>query len=335
MPYASRMRTTDRARRYTQGARGRGRAAAATARTTVTKYPKSTTRNKPVFRKLRKPFVPYRVKNRMAITTIARQVKSLQNRIYGDIDTMTQYANFNGVGAPVVTSVAPFLFMLNDFTNCPVYQGTPPVNGIPSYATTIQFQPQQYAQDMDDAYEWNARRNNTSVSPIEYKPVYTRVQFTFDYDRQGLSSSLDPDAVFRVTILKLKPRLATTSMNVNLPGALGAYRYLAVDGGTNRRNYFDKTLHTVLYDKWLKFPNYNKTADDNCRYSRTLTISWRFKDHVLRPDFNQNPPNQEMWSNVPVQDQLWCMISRNDSQQSDVKFNIARFNVWRDARGSG
>lgn len=331
MPYASRRGVASRAQRYLQASRARGRGAAASARTTVAKFPLSSKRNRPVWRRLRKSYAPYKVKNRMAITTLARQVKSLQNRMYGDIETQTQFITLDGSGQNNISPANPFLFLLSDFNPTPVYYGTI-TSGAPGYTGLGVFNPQGFQGDLDDNYEWNAKRNQAKVSPFEYKPVYCRLQFTFDYARQGMSDSLNPDAIFRITILKLKPKQATTAFNVNLPGALGAYRNLAVDPGTATRNYFDKDLHHIVYDKWIRLRNYNRTADEQTRYSKTVTIPFKFPDMVLRPHLTATPAGQTVWSNIPISQQYWCLISRNESQQTDVKFNISRFLVWRDGQ---
>ena len=117
-----------------------------------------------------------------------------------------------------------------------------------TYSQVGAFTKIPYFSDLNDEYEWNAKRNQDIVSAVEYKPVFTRLNIKFQF-RTTLQAGVTK---VRVTVLKIKPDTASTKLNVSLPRSLGAYRYLAVGAGQSNANYFDKkNVHTVLQDKWI------------------------------------------------------------------------------------
>ena len=275
-----------RPRNYAAGFKSRRASAVAKARTAVSLAPRKTTAfNKPVYRKLKAPRRTARTKtgrNTNAITTLARQVKMLQNQRFGEIQTHTQYALLQGDNMPA--STRPIAFLLNNFYEQTIYKGVV-VNQLASYQPGAALVRQTYQSDLDDEYEWNARRNTDEVSPVEYKPVYTRLRLSFDATMAGLTF---PGKV-RITILKVKPYDTSNKLNVSLPAALGAYRYLAERDYDPKRNYFEKKYHDVVYDKWITFNGSNRTGAETSVLRKAITISWRYKDMVHKPDLTNNP----------------------------------------------
>lgn len=317
---------------YRSAARARRTSAVAKARSTVTKAPKSTRFNAPVFRKLRKPKRKFTkvARNKGAIITLARQVKALQQQRFGELQSHTMYLNLTGTNLP--TPAQPLAFILNNFYDQPVYKGAvlsgPGTTGSATYNTGPTIQRQTFQGDLDDQFEWNARRNNDVVSLVEYKPVYTRLKLNFNYTMAGTGFP----ATLRVTVLKIKPYLASNKLNVTIPGALGAYRNLAAREFDPARNYFDKRYHTVLYDKWI---NTNWSNDTNVTdlVRRSVTISWRYKDIVHKPDITTTPGNQVFWTNVPTKDVLWVLVSAGDHHDRLSSMEIGKFDTWRDPHG--
>jgi hypothetical protein len=300
------------------------------ARTTVTKAPADSKYNKPVYRKLRRPRRAFTKtgRNTNAITTLARQVKSLQNRQYGDLQTNTQF--YGNPGASYLPQQSkPVAFLLSSFYDETVYQGD--VSGTSAtFVTAGTFARQTLTASLDDQYEWNARRNSEIVSPVTYKPVFTRISMRFFVNYAGLSYP----GRLRVTIFKVKAYKASNKFDCSLPHALGAYRNMCDSPASSTRNYFDKSLHTVLYDKFLKISPRTVTAGETDNRAVELTIPFRFPDVVYRPDFTDHPPNQTFWTNTPIHHQIWCMISAdNDIFGHLTGVHIGRFNMWRDAHG--
>lgn len=301
------------------------------ARTTVTKAPKSTRFNAPVYRKLRKPRRTTKVaRNKGAIMTLARQVKTLQQQRFGELQSHTQYCNLTGSNLP--TPSQPLAFVLNNFYDQPIYKGAvitgTGIQGIASFTVGPTIERQTYQTDLDDIFEWNARRNTDEVSLVEYKPVYTRLKLVFRYTMPGNGFP----AMARVTVIKVKAYQSSNKLNVTIPGALGAYRNLANREFDPQRNYFDKRYHTVLYDKWVKttFTNDSNVTD---LLSREVTISWKYKDMVHKPDITNNPTGQSFWTNVPQREVLWVLISAGDHSDRLSSLEIGKFDTWRDPHG--
>lgn len=298
----------------------------------VANHPKDTTNNKPV-KKAYKPVKKDTTKtgqNKNAIMTLARQVKSLQNQRFGEIQTHTQHAEFTNWQNTIPQSSRPIAFCLNDMYDQLAKYGTQSA-GVAGYGNSVQFVKHTYKSDLNDEHEWNPRRNEDAVSTVEYKPVYTKCVISFDTILQGLRFN----NAYRVTVLKMKAHNNTNKLAINIPLNLGAYRHLAERVGSEERNFFDKRYHQILYDKWINTKPNNHTATESEHKRQSVTISWRYKDQVIRPDFTNNPGSQEFFTNVPIKDQIWVIIScpiELDDKLATVE--ISKFDVWRDSYGS-
>lgn len=288
----------------------------------ASKYPLQTRVNKPVksIYKKRKSTAKTAV-NKSAIMTLAKQVKTLQNQRVGEIQSHTQFISLTGDQLP--TSDHPVLFGLNNFYDQEVYRGSV-AGGIATYSSIASFSRHTYRSDLDDEYEWNARRNNDTVSLIEYKPVFTRLNMAFTF---GVAGAVYPSRV-RITILKIKPYNSSNKLNVTLPTTLGAYRWLANDS-SGYQNFFDKTYHTVLIDRWIPLrapPNSAQTT-----FNRNLRIDFKHNAAILKPDISALPTGQTFWTNVPVKDQIWVLVSTDAGYMTNMRVN--KFDVWRDPHG--
>lgn len=297
---------------------------------TVAKYPHSSKANKPVLRKLAakpKATITKTGRNKQAITTLARQVKTLQNQRFGEIQTHTQYGVMETNDLP--TNNSPCAFLLNSFYDQNIYRGTV-TNGFASYVTNSSgLSRQTYQSDLDDSYEWNARRNAEIVSPIEYKPVFTRLSMTFHTHVTGIHDPIK----YRVTVFKIKDYIPSNKIQTGLPSALGAYRHMCEDDYSSAKNFFDKKFHTVVYDKWITvYPN-NKTSSETSQTQRRCTITWKYNDQVYRPNMQSN--NETFWATVPKKDQMWVLVSASDNASNKLtKVEIGKFDVWRDSHGA-
>jgi len=308
--------------------RGHSRSAAvarARARTNV-RMPHLSKFNSGVYKKLKKPLRTTKTgRNRSAITTLARQVKVLQNQQYGDLQQNSQFLRLTGAALP--SSAGPVAFLLNSFYDQTTYKGTI-VGTLAGFTNGPAFARQTYAADLDDQYEWLARQNTEIVSPVRYKPVYCRLNIKIYTSDAGPNFGGN----IRVTVLKIKDYNTTNKINCVLPGALGAYRNLAVSPALATRNYFSPTFHKVLLDKWVNLRSTAKQATDDQEGYRIVSIPWKFREAGdYEPNFNLHPPNQEFWTNVPRHKQLWVLISVDDGAASWIQsIQIGKVNMWRD-----
>jgi len=291
---------------------------------TAAKFPSQSTVNKPVktiYKK--KPPQTKANTNKMAIMKIARQVKTLQNQRLGEIQSHTQWAHLFGDNRPL--NARPILFGLNNFYDQEIYMGATN-SGVATYAQAGQLQRHTYRSDLDDQYEWNARRNSDTVSLVEYKPIFTRLNLTFYFNP---ATAVYPAKV-RVTILKVKPYIASSKLNVALPATLGAYRWLANSSASSVTNYFDKRYHTILKDKWISVvPPANNPQTE---FSREVRIDYKYGNEVLKPDITTSPAGQNFWTNTKVKEQIWVLVS-TDTDPFISNMRISKFDVWRDPHG--
>lgn len=317
--YASRANYANKARFY----RSYGR--------TVANPPKDTTKNKPVKKAYKKVAPKTKAnQNKMAIMTLARQVKTLQNQRFGELQSHTQYASFTGENLP--QSTRPIAICLNDMYDQFTKKGTV-VAGSAGYQNGPQLVRHAYQGDINDEHEWNAKRNQDIVSSNEYKPVYTRLTLSFD----AIFTTVSFTSAVRVTVFKQRHVVnSTNKLAVNCPLNLGAYRYLAERPLSAQRNYFDKKYHQILYDKWINFSPQNRVFTEVTNVRKTCTISWKYKDQRLKPDIIGLPGAQEFFTNVPADEQIWCVISCAGEMDSRLTtMEVGKFDVWRDAHGDG
>lgn len=297
----------------------------------VANPPKDTANNKPVKKAYKKKAPKTKTNmNKTAIMTLARQVKTLQNQRFGELQSHTQYCLFSGEDIP--QSTRPIAICLNDFYDQFAKKGIVST-GTAAYVNGPQFVRHPYQNDINDEHEWNARRNQDLVSNTEYKPVYTRLVLSFDAIFSGLRFS----APIRVTVFKQRHVVnSTTKLAVNCPMNLGAYRFMAERPLSFQRNYFDKKYHQVLYDKWINFTPKNRTATEQDNHRRTCTISWKYKDQLIKPDIIGAPSGQEFFTNVPINQQIWVLVScAGELNDKLTTMEISKFDVWRDAHGDG
>ena len=301
------------------------------ARQSVTFQPKQSTRNKPVMRKLRRPRrAPTKVnRNKSAIVTLARQVRTLQNQRLGELQKNIQFCTLQGGTLP--THDAPCAFLVNDFyANSHCMKGVI-TSGTPGFAENAVFGNVNSPADIGSQYSWMNRESDV-VSALVYKPIYSRMNFTFKFNFAGLTPA--PGYV-RLTILRIKPFLASNKIDVALPQTLGAYRYLANE--LPNRNYFNADYHRVLYDKWMKISPTQQTDSnaDRCVIHRTFSIPWRFgQAEMCRPDFTGDAA-ERFWTNTPEASQTWCLISVGQNLNGMLQsLHIGRCNTWRDQHGT-
>ena len=303
-------------------------------------------RNKPVDRILkRRPKKTINKKQNDAIYTLSKQVKRLQFQSFGDRQYQYQYAILQSTATesdslPLVTR--PIFFAANNFFDeCPVFRGTvqavAPFNA--GYATAgsptaITFSKQSFDVDIAEQYQWNEQRNQDTVSKIEYLPEYMKYKFRFMGSiRSGVNAYR-----YRITFFKFKNLPVTSTKKAfNLPGAGGAYWHLC-DDEANSRNYFSKSYHEIIADRWLTInpPVSTTTTAANYTFNKVVEIPIAFKTKTpLKPNIMPLPAQQNFWTNVPQHDIIWCVIS--STMTTDIgapTISMQRVLHWRDKHGT-
>jgi len=286
--------------------------------------------NKPVKKALARPKTPVRCcsRNKNAIMVLSKQVKALQNSKFGDKQSIFMTTKLtDAVGLP--TADAPCAFMLNDFyNNHPVYRGTIDGNGHAGNITVATWDKPTYKSGLQDAYEWTARMNTDSVSTIEYLPISRKLFMNFSYT---IPAGTVPVRV-RVTIFKTKKQpLATSIVNYSMPYALGAYRYMCVPAGADYRNIFSPRYHTVIQDKWITL---RSPSTGTLKSTRSIAIPYAFPQKSLKPDFTDSPTGQKLWTNLPQDECVWCLISSSELSPTIVtEINMSSYCSFRDKHG--
>lgn len=277
-------------------------------------------------RKLRRPRqAPTKInRNKNAIVTLSRQVRTLQNQRLGEYQRNIQWAKLEGGTLP--QSGSPVCFLVNSlYDHSHIMKGVL-TNGVPSFAENALFQDVVNDTDIGAQYQWQTREND-DVSQLVYKPIMSRINFNF---KVGWHGSWPLAGYIRITIFRIKPFLASNKLDVALPQTLGAYRYLANE--SSNRNYFNADYHNVLLDKWIKFSpeKSTTTAGTDCNLiQRTISIPWKFgQSEVCRPD-HTGDPNERFWTNTPEASHTWCMISCGANIDAHLqKVEIGRVNSW-------
>jgi len=290
-------------------------------------------RNQPVKKALTMPKRtssrrPTKYKNKSAILVLSRQVKALQNSKFGDRQSIFMTAKLtDAVGLP--TADAPVTFMLNDFYDAnPIYRGTVTSDGHAGYISVGTWQKPTYKSGLQDAYEWTARMNEDTVSTIEYVPISRKLFMNFSYTIPAGTAPVR----LRVTIFRTKRQpVATAIVNYAMPYALGAYRYMSVPAGADYRNIFSPKYHSVLQDKWMTI---RSPATGSTKSTRSISIPYAFPQKSLKPDFNSNPTGQKLWTNLPQDDCIWCLISTSELSPAIItEINMSSYCSYRDHHG--
>ena len=301
--------------------------------------------NKPVIKKyIRKVALKKKNQNQSAIMTLSRQVKKLQMSQYGSKQYQMQSFKLQTNHAP--SNVSPKAFMANCFYaqggaggGTPIYSGfvTPgpvPGTGVPGAVEINSFKKAEFGDaldDLDGQYQWNEYNNSNQVSAIRYMPVYAVYRFRI------ASSLLQEDLPhrYRITFLKIKsPYLNSSSRSYTaLPSNLGAY-WRMIENDVTERNYFSPRLHTIIADRFITVHPPPGVTQDGEAYVRKATIKLSF-DKLMTPNFlnTSEVPNQNMWTNTPIQDQIWCIISSAQGLDNGAEIQCTRSICWRDPHG--
>lgn len=204
---------------------------------------------------------------------------------------------------------------------------------VASYAPAggVVFHKQTFDLDIEDQYQWNEQRNQDSVSTVEYLPEYMKYKFRF----MGSITESQPAYRYRITFFKMKNLPITSDKKTfNLPAAGGAYWHLC-DDDASTRNYFSKSYHEIIADRWITFNSPDQMMGIHS-FNKVVEIPVAFKQKVpLKPNITAAPPGQLFWTNVPQHDIIWCVIS--STLQTDIgapTISVQRVLHWRDKHGT-
>lgn len=291
--------------------------------------------------------------NKKAITTLARQVKTLQLNRYGDRQYQYQVARMvpSSVLGTGPTMKNPLFFCASSFyDNEPVYRGTVSAAGVPSFVVAgtapnneVRFKKPTFDIDIQNQYQWAEQQaGKTTVSRIEYLPLYMNHTIRI----QGQINNRQVPLRYRFTMFKTKlmPE-ANNAKDFAMPRSAGAYWYMCSDN-FQLRNHFSKSFHTVLQDKWLKInppvqvnPGAQDAEDRRISFQKNITMRHTFKTaKPYKPNLFNDPPNQSFYTNVAEDEIIWIMISSNIDNDAfpgiQPTITIERSLGWRDNSGT-
>lgn len=292
---------------------------------------------KRVYKKAMAPKKPTTV-NKTAIATLAKQVRTLQLKHYGDVQYQRQQCKFfttQGLPTPTytggITQMNPLVFPFNCFyDNTPLYLGTvSTTTGDCGYEvmTSTQTQPSGGSQVLWDKdgfgqfnvnakHDWQRRNNLNTVDPIQYLPLSSALKI---HIKMPMFQGSEP-VYWNVKLIKTKKMaLNNDKMEYGLPAYAGAYFGLALDDLVQRRS-LSKKYHTVLQDKWIKMvpPASSKSVGNTQSkpniVERSINLYHSFKGKPVRPQLQTTQQAQlgaDFWQYVAEDEVIWCLISNS------------------------
>lgn len=292
-------------------------------------------------------------KNKSAIMTLSRQVKSLQLSKIGLYQKAWQNANVGPGFEPVSHGwTNKVLFMaLNDFSPyAALWRGEPEIDPlsdnyntpktvqISNWATWVPSQNSASGTQMHNRYNYWFNSQDV-VSPVAYLPISTRV--TMQFEIEGMPANAEPVYIRYQVIRQKKQLLHTTAHALNLPTNMASLAGMALD--SKYRNRINREYFHIHQDKWIKMSNANDVTKN---VKRTLVCTQKFPSKVLKVE-GEHPVTsgtaesdnvlQGFTTNIRPTDVYYLVIhtSRNldfaNGERLSINFN--RFISWRDQHG--
>ena len=335
MPYVRRGRP-----RSTYGTASRAAFKLRANRTARTKSVAAKRRtNKPVARIQRTSYAPQRVKNTASIVQLAKQVRSLQLSQIGSIQqSIDHYTETLAVGTGSLTTMNPWAFCVNDFlmtvpNGCPMFSN----GGSAVGAGAGEYQRGYWNvvnTNVGGNEKWDMWQDsqNDACSLTQYMPLSSKLMFEFTIT--NMPASAIPIWI-RIDFVKMKNTYTTSIEHQwNLPTCLPGFGNLATEH-LNVRNAINPALFTkVRKTRWLKLA----PSDSPSVVTRRVTENIQFPGKILKPDIADYASSGEtFYSNVPLKDQVWCIISSSTTTGSGwpagCHVEMRRHNKWRDPHG--
>lgn len=314
-------------------------------RKTATRVYKSRYKNHSIDRKMRKPKrTTVDKRQTAAIRALGRQVKSLAMSQFGDKQYQYQYLSLTPTAnnrQSFPSRQRPIFFAANSFYDkTSIFRGfiqtTGPSTGLSGYeaiaenSINVTFKKHIWDIDTDNRYQWNVTNAQNTVSKISYMPIFMKYKFLFDYELPANYK----DQRYRITLFQMKHMpMASDKKDYTIPGAAGAYSHMCCSR-LESRNYFSKSYHKVLVDKWVTIKS---KPDVVAKGLKTVEIPFAFKAQVLQPNLSADPAGQLFWTNLAEEDVIWCLVSSDEDMQDFVitggrqtNLSIQRSLTWRD-----
>ena len=333
--------------RYVTASRGTSRAAKVTA---------ARKTNIPVTKALTRPnrrvrFRTNKYRNKTAIVTLARQVRALQMKHYGDIQyTRQALCRTSGTkdikGPGVFMHDSPYLFELKNFFNgALVWRGSMSSNNVPGAIQDAKWLalPKSHASGALKPYAFDV--TNDAVSTEQYMPLTA----FYKWHMKWLDVAAGSDKIVQLTVFKLKSVHNNPKIKTALPDYLGQYANMCVEDPSDR-NKFSPVYHQVLHQRTYNFRN---TGDVTKHVERWINLKWSFsrKDGLIRLDTEQINDQVDLDLNDPTnshqtetganfahyirpEEQIYVLLSTSNAQNSHaVEISCMRTLRWRDTQG--
>lgn len=305
---------------------------------TLARSRRSNTAVRRVYRKNK--LAPKTTQNKKAITLLSKQVKLLELQRYGERQYQSQFLRLtSSVAGTFPYTEKPVAFLVNSFYNGDdVYRGDVSPAGIPSglpIGGTTVWTKHTFDPGIDPRFQWQAINNQELVSTSQYLPIASKINFRIS---SQLVATYPAPVRFRISVFKLRkqPEGAGLATLMSMPTYLGAYQNLASDD-IRQRNRFSKVRHNVLYDRWVTF-NPPSAQFATSKLTQNVFYNHYFKEKPI--NINKHPipgpvVDQDLISNIPETDLVWCVISCNSSSfvASQFTIDVSRVNTWRDHKG--
>jgi hypothetical protein len=277
--------------------------------------------------------------NKLAIATLARQVKSLQLSRMGEFQKQYEYVQITGGDTPWSTD-NPLIFAANNFLHSShVWIGKAdtvsfPGHTVPGYIPRAQWAkrlPQNMGARYAD-YDYWGHANDDVCSSDSYKAISTTIDFNFE------APSLGPNQVYWVRIDVIKPKrifLNSNSKKLSLPANVQSLGNLANDDMT-KRNRINRDYFTIIKTKWVKLENLNNEDKTQERW-HNYYLKFPDRSNTQKLDVHTSVStetgqvNETFVSNMPQDQIYWVLLSTSAANNCAVE--MTRVTRYRDTLG--
>ena len=324
-------------------------------------YTKRRTITKAVASKLRAPTRGKRTaagRNKSAIYTLAKQVKSLKLSQYGQYQQREDVLLFTNAdthgGFTLPSKQQPVIFQANDFSRPALFRGSVQ-NGVPQMTETTQaWNRKDKDPGLQDQYCWNLATNTLAVNAATgYLPLKAYYRFRFHWVNPVTANlpAVDQIYKFRIDFFTMKNGYVNSNLkDYEMPKNVGAFRNLCMspdDQGSatmadwryvNTSN-FNPHVHRVLKTMHVTLRNpaqYLHPNEQSCY--KYVACECPIRREFIKIDAYTPLEEQNLWSQMPKDRVIWCLITTNSTgaQLSSAQMRILceRTIAWRDDKGA-
>lgn len=281
--------------------------------------------------------------NTTAITTLAKQVRSLQQAQLGQYQKCYECASIVQ-GAVNWNSSNPICFAANNFLEeANIYIGhadttTFPGTTVPGYVVRQHWEKQTHTgQSKFGMYDYWYHANDDTASPTAYKAYSTTLKFNF-------KANLDINAQFWCRIDVVRPKkilLHTNARQLGLPMNIQALGDLAHDD-MMKRNRLNRDYFQVMQTKFVKLVNTTSAARMVEQFQtmylkfpdRSTTQKLDVKHDIPTPQDPHSGVSETFLTNMPEDEVYWVILSTSHTgSDADVIVDMTRLTRFRDNSG--